>query len=212
MYEAINQSVFSYLPNNVSRILDIGCGTGNLGEFIKSNKKCEIVGISYSPSEIEIAAQVLDKAIAIDLNTEILPDIGQFDCIICSHVLEHLYQPSDFLSKLHNYLRPDGKLIIALPNILHWRQRIELVQGNFKYTEGGLMDKTHFRFFDWQTANKLLTDSGYRILKSEADGSFPLPGIRKILPTQLSKRIDQVALSTFPGLFGFQFVFLATQS
>jgi SAM-dependent methyltransferase len=211
MYEAINHQVFSYLPDNAKRILDIGCGAGNLGGFIKKSKECEIVGITYSQAEAEQANQVLDRAIVVDLNASVLPELGQFDCIICSHILEHLYQPQEFLNKLHHYFVPDGKLIVALPNVLHWKQRLEFFKGNFKYTEGGLMDRTHFRFFDWQTAQELLTQSGYEILQAEADGNFPLPAIRKFLPLSVSSQIDRSALANFPGLFGFQFVFLAAK-
>jgi len=210
MYEAINQPVFSYLPDHTKRILDIGCGAGNLGAVIKNHRDCEVIGITYSQAEADQAAQVLDLALVVDLNAAALPDIGQFDCIICSHVLEHLYQPQHFLAKLHHHFAPQGKLIVALPNVLHWKQRLEFLKGHFKYTEGGLMDRTHFRFFDWQTAQDLLTQSGYQILQSEADGSFPLPVIRKLLPTTTSQGIDQAALNRFPGLFGFQFLFLAS--
>jgi SAM-dependent methyltransferase len=209
MYKAINHPVFSYLPDNAKRVLDIGCGAGNLGAFIKKSKECEIVGITYSQLEMEQASKILDQALMVDLNTLKLPDLGQFDCIICSHILEHLYQPQHFLEKLHDYFTPDGKLIVALPNVLHWKQRLEFLQGNFKYTDGGLMDQTHFRFFDWQTAQDLLTQSGYQILEAKADGSFPLPVIRKILPIIVSSQIDRSALSAYPGLFGFQFVFFA---
>jgi hypothetical protein len=80
-------------------------------------------------------------------------------------------------------------IIVALPNVLHWKQRLEFLKGHFKYTEGGLMDRTHFRFFDWQTAQDLLTQSGYQITQAEADGSFPLPVLRKLLPTPISQGI-----------------------
>jgi SAM-dependent methyltransferase len=212
MYEAINHPVFSYLPNNAKRILDIGCGAGNLGEFVKKSKQCEYIGITYSQMEMEQASQILDKALTVDLNMLELPDLGQFDCIICSHILEHLYQPQNFLEKLHDNFTPSGKLIVALPNVLHWKQRLKFIQGDFKYTDGGLMDKTHFRFFDWQTAQDLLIQSGYQILSAEADGSFPLPAIRKILPLSVSSQIDRIATTTCPGVFGFQFVFLAAHN
>jgi SAM-dependent methyltransferase len=211
MYEAINQPVFSYLPTHTKRVLDIGCGAGNLGEHIKKHRDCEVFGITYSQLEAEIASRVLDLALVADLNSSLaLSDLGQFDCIICSHVLEHLYQPQHFLMQLHNLLTPDGKLILALPNVLYWKQRLEFFKGNFRYSEGGLMDRTHFRFFDWQTAQDLVIQSGYQILQSEADGCFPLPAIRKFLPISTSHRIDKAALTSFPGLFGFQFVFFAT--
>jgi len=90
-----------------------------------------------------------------------------------------------------------------LPNVLHWRQRFKFLRGEFRYTAFGLLDRTHYRFYDWQCAQELLGSSGYEVLSAQADGNFPysrfVPGMRR--------RIDRLALRTFPGFFGWQFVF-----
>ena len=83
---------------------------------------------------------------------------------------------------------------------------MEFLKGNFKYQDAGLMDRTHFRFFDWETAYELLEQNGYKIIESEASGFFPLSGFRKFFPN-LSLQIDQTASKYFPGLFGIQFIF-----
>ena len=143
-----------------------------------------------------------------DLNNFNPINLGQFDCIICSHILEHLYQPQQLLDRLHANLTPDGQLIVALPNTLQWRQRWEFVKGNFKYTDGGVMDRTHFRFFDWETALALVTDAGYTILSRSADGYFPLPVMRKMMPP-VATQLDKLATQVLPGLFGCQFIIVA---
>ena len=66
------------------------------------------------------------------------------------------------------------------------------------------MDRTHYRFLDWQTAKALLTDSGYRVIEEEACGSFPLSRFL----FQLGDWLNRVTLKMFPGLLGFQFVFV----
>jgi len=206
LYEAVNQAAILHIPKTTKRLLDIGCGTGLLGKKIKQTINCEVVGVTYSELEALIASKYLDQVLVHDLNSFVPHNLGQFDCIICSHILEHLYQPQGLLNHLHDSLTPDGNLIIALPNVLYWKQRLEFIKGKFRYTDGGLMDKTHFRFFDWETAHELLKQSGFKVLKSEAHGCFPLPIIRKFLPSKIISWIDHAAVKQFPGIFGFQFI------
>jgi len=207
IYGAVNQPILSRVPKTTQRLLDLGCGSGTLGKQIKQNITCEILGVTFSEEESALASQTLDSIIVGDLNSFSTEKLGRFDCIICSHILEHLYYPQDFIIKLHSNLTIDGVLVVALPNVLHWKQRWEFIRGRFRYTDGGLMDKTHFRFFDWETAHELLEQGGYQVVEAEADGNFPLPVLRKVCPAKFVDYIDKIALNKFPGLFGFQFVF-----
>lgn len=208
--EIINQFVLSRIPKNTRRLLDIGCGTGWLGREIKQKSGCYVVGITISEEEAAIAAQRLDRVIRCDLNNFDPSELGKFDCIVCSHILEHLYRPQDFLRRLRNNLIPDGVLIVALPNILIWKLRWEFLRGRFRYTDSWNMDRGHFRFYDWQTAHELLEENGYKIIKSGADGNFPLPVIRRFLPSGINSWVDRAAVKYFPGFFGFQFIFTAS--
>lgn len=110
--------------------------------------------------------------------------------------------------KLHNNLSEGGKIVVALPNVLHFKQRWQFIKGNFKYTDGGLMDKTHFRFFDWDTAYELLIDSGYKVSYRYADGYLPLPVVRKFLGS-MEKKLNNFATTNFPSLFAVQFILVA---
>ena len=210
IYNAINQPVFQQIPQKASRILDIGCGSGSLGKAIKQNlnSECEVVGITYSKDEADLASQSLDTVIVADINALDLSTLGKFDCIICSHILEHLYNPEKLLIELHSNLTKEGRLIVALPNTLFFKQRWEFIKGNFKYTDGGLMDKTHFRFFDWETAYQLLIQTNWIVTQRFADAYFPLPLIRKfVLP--VATLLDRFVARNFPSLFGTQFILVA---
>ncbi len=204
IYEALNQPVLAHVPKTTKRLLDLGCGSGALGRKIKEELHCQVVGVTCSEAEAEMAARCLDEVLICDLNSFEPLEMGQFDCIVCSHVLEHLYRPDEVLKRLRHGLSPDGTLIVALPNVLHWRQRLEFLRGNFKYTEGGPMDRTHYRFFDWASAQEFLTGSGYSVVDAGADGGFPLSRFL----SRAGKGLDRAALKTFPGLFGFQFIFV----
>ncbi|MFM6530757.1 MAG: class I SAM-dependent methyltransferase [Dolichospermum sp.] len=208
IYTSINQPVFQQIPQHTKKILDIGCGSGILGQTIKEKINCEVFGITYSEDEASLASQCLDKVIVTDINQLDPSILGKFDCIICSHILEHLYNPEKLLIVLHNNLSKEGKLIVALPNVLFFKQRWEFIKGNFKYTDGGLMDKTHFRFYDWETAYQLLIQTNWIVTQRIADVHFPLPLIRRFV-RPLEPKLNQFVSHKFPGLFATQFILVA---
>jgi SAM-dependent methyltransferase len=203
-YDSINAEVLVHIPPGSRRILDIGCGVGSLGQKIKTMVDGEVVGVTFDQREADLAKSKIDKVILRDLNCWRLDDNGTFDCIICCHVLEHLNQPEILLANLHSILEPTGVLVVALPNILFWKQRLEFIRGRFRYTDGGLMDRTHYRFYDWEGAKELLEKSGFGIDLCYADGALPLS---RLLWHKAASRLNKVALKQFPGLFGWQFIF-----
>jgi predicted TPR repeat methyltransferase len=192
IYQSVNMPVFVKIPEHTNRILDIGCGGGTLGEALKQRAKCHITGITYSEEEAIIARHILDEVIVKDLTSLDTNTLPIFDMIICSHVLEHLYHPEKLLINLKANLVKGGKFIIALPNILHWRQRLVFLRGDFKYEDTGLLDSTHYRFYDWETSLDLVQRAGLKVISHEAEGYFPLS--RKLFPFAASD-IDAFFLS-----------------
>lgn len=209
-YTFYNPSVFQAVPEKTKKVLDVGCGNGSFGEAIKNKINCEVVGVTYSEEELKLASKYLDKVVLMDLNNPDLLklEIETFDCIVCSHILEHLYWPQNFLKILSKASSPNCKLIVALPNVLNFRQRLVFLRGDFKYADFGTLDRTHFRFFDWDSSLELLNNSGYKVTERWADGYFPLPVIRNFV-RPIASRIDSFATKAMPGLFGMQFVLTA---
>jgi len=212
-YDAFNHEVFSQVPANAINILDIGCGTGIMGKVLKDqNPLRKVYGLTYSNTEREVAIQVLDEVWVADINNSIPNFNDKYDCIILSHILEHTFYPDKVLKQVSGYLKPGGTVIVALPNILMFRQRAKFLLGKFKYSpNGGLMDDTHFRFFDWETAQEMITSAGLKITNKQSAGNFPLGFIRKLM-FGLGAKADKFALKKWPGLFGFQFIFTATNA
>jgi 2-polyprenyl-3-methyl-5-hydroxy-6-metoxy-1,4-benzoquinol methylase len=209
IYRAVNEVVLSVIPSTAMRILDAGCGAGNLGEILGRNTNREVVGITYSSREAELASSRLSAVYCADLNGFDFGSLGKFDCVILSHVLEHLYNPQTTLERLKVALTQESRVIVALPNVLWWKQRLNFIMGRWRYQDSGILDRTHLRFFDRQTSAELLCDAGYEIEKRIDAGWFPaLKPVRGLLGP-LADQIDRGASKLFPGLLAFQFVFVA---
>jgi len=206
VYGGVNEAVARMIPSPSGNILDLGCGDGSFGAWLQASGTCQVTGVTIQGTEAQLARERLPRVIEADLDRWEPPDAVTYDGIVASHVLEHLADPSRLLRSLRRTLRPGGWLVVGLPNILFWRQRLHFLLGRFRYTQGGLMDDTHLRFFDWQSAHQLLTASGWLVDESIADGGFP--GSRWTGPLRSS--LDQFACRAHPGLFGFQFVFRAS--
>jgi SAM-dependent methyltransferase len=205
VYGSVNRAVLDRVPHHARRVLDVGCGNGLFGQALKAERGCTVVGVTYSRAEAEAARAVLDQVVLRDLADGSFDDLAWFDCVVCSHVLEHLPRPADTLARLRRAHAPGGVLVVALPNVVFWRQRLQFLRGRFRYTDGGIMDDTHLRFFDWDGARALVTGAGYELVESAADGGFP--GSRFL--GAAGPPLDRRALAAFPGLFGTQFLIVA---
>ncbi len=209
LYEALNTPLLPLVPSTAVRILDIGCGTGVLGECLNREKNRHVVGITYSEQEASLASKKLAEVHCTDINNFDFECLGKFDCVILSHILEHLYFPNVILERLKCILGPESTVIVALPNVVWWKQRFQFLIGNWRYQDWGVLDRTHFRFFDRRSSAELLTDAGYEIIQRISDGPFPLlKPIRKYIGPWTGK-IDRFTSELMPGLFAMQFVYQA---
>jgi len=209
MYDALNQDVLHAVPASARSVLDVGCGTGTLGSELRRTLGASVTGVSGSPHEVARAAAVLDSALQANLDEWDGEGVAHpFDVIVCSHVLEHLREPKRLLQVLARRSQTRTLLLVALPNVLHWRQRVHFLRGRFRYAEGGIMDRTHLRFFDWKSARDLLERSGWTVSRASATGHAP--GVWRV--PSLGPALDRWCCRIFPGLFGDQFVLLGSRT
>jgi SAM-dependent methyltransferase len=188
--------------------LDCGCGAGDNAKRL-SEVGWRVTGLTISPSEREIALQYCESVFLGDLNVGITTEIrGPFDLIIFSHVLEHLFHPEVALREARRLLSPEGMIAVALPNVLHWRQRVKFLSGKFQYDSGGIMDNTHVRFYTFESGMQMLRSNGFEILSARADGCFPLPFLRSRVPS-IARAVDPLAARFLPGVFGVQVLYTA---
>src|SRR5262249_2211814 len=120
---------------------------------------------------------------------------------------EHLCFPDRLLREVKHALRPGGSLVVALPNMLFYRNRWRLFCGRLEYETGGLMDETHFRWYSFASGRQLLAEAGFIRVSAQGDGSLPLPGLRRLMPSAWLAPLDRLATRLLPGLFGFQLIY-----
>ena len=186
---------FGLVPEG-SFVLDVGCHTGIMGNALIGRKRCRVVGIDQDEAALRVAATRLERVANLDIeqpdwasNLLIEPD-EKFDVILFGDVLEHTRNPGRILREARTLLKPDGRVIVSVPNVANLRVRLGLLKGNFNYEESGILDRTHLRFFTRKTARELLEQAGFRIAQSRVAGySLPHWLIRK-----------------FPGMLGVQFI------
>jgi len=193
-----NESIFNLVPKN-KKVLDMGCNTGNLGERLIKDKNCIVYGLDYSKLAIKEAKKKLNKALVLDLENYTIPfKQEKFDIIVFADVLEHLRYPERILKNYLNILKPDGKIIISIPNIAYIKIRVGLLFGRWNYKKAGILDRTHLRFFTKKTIINLLKYCGYKII-------YISPALNKTLLRDILRKL-------WPELFTVQFTIVAKSS
>lgn len=199
------------LIDDHSRVLDIGCGTGNLDKELLTRKHCEVWGIDSNREAVKKASRYCKEALVlnVDAGSKLPVPEKYFDYVIMLDVIEHLVHPENVLSLLKLHLKAGGKVIVSTPNIAHASIRLMLLKGEFIYTSLGIMDNTHVHFYTRSTFSDLLKTAGLRVVNMiPTNGMCKVPLLYKItdrLPPSWQYRIAK----TIPTLFSYQFIAVA---
>ncbi|SEK11254.1 Ubiquinone biosynthesis O-methyltransferase [Marinovum algicola] len=203
-----NPLVLGMLPQCTRRVLDVGCGGGdNARRLQEMHPGIEVVGLTHSAEEGAIAAPHLTAVHVVDLENGLtdaaMADWGApFDLLLFSHVLEHLTDPVAVLRRCLTRLQSGGHILIAVPNVLEWRTRMQFLRGHFVYTDQGILDRTHMRFFTYRTApDELIAPvEGLRLLDRRGRGAVPLGPLRRIGAARgLCAAIDRIGIARRPN-------------
>lgn len=163
-YRVLNHALLHLIPVTDTRVLDIGCAAGYLGEAIKAKTGGEVAGVELVQEAAEEAKKRLDQVVCANIETETLPfSPGSFDSIVFGDVLEHMLDPWGVLETASDLLKPAGSIYASIPNVGHITIMEQLLSGTWTYTESGLLDKTHFRFFTKTEIYALFNSQGFDI-------------------------------------------------
>lgn len=184
-------------------VLDVGCSAGVLARELVA-QGAVVDGVEADRAAAMEAAGSCRTVLVGDVETLDLPFAqGSYDTIVMADVIEHLRDPVAVLGRLRPYLSSGGKLLISTPNVANWSMRLRLMGGRWDYTDRGLLDRTHLRFFTRKTLIATVRGAGFAI--TELDVTCPLPAMRR----EPFNRMAHRAASIWKTLLAYQFVVVA---
>ena len=184
-------------------ILDAGTSTGYLArQLVAAGRRVD--GAELDPMAAVAAKEVCESVWVGDLSALDPAELPRnYDLILFADTLEHLPDPPAVLRKLRTRLEPGGQLVVSLPNVANWAIRLSLLAGRFRYTERGILDRTHLRFYTKRTAAEMVEQGGFRV--TSVAGSIPVPFVKSPFLCRLAHRIGNLR----PSLFAYTFVITA---
>jgi 2-polyprenyl-3-methyl-5-hydroxy-6-metoxy-1,4-benzoquinol methylase len=181
------------------RVLDVGCSSGYLAQPL-SERGNTIVGVELDPVAARAAEAFCERVLVGDVETMELPlEPGSFDVVLCGDVIEHLRDPGAALARLRPFLKPGGRIVLSTPNVANWAIRLSLLGGRWRYTDRGILDRTHTHLFTRATLAEALHSAGYDHV--EIDFSAPVPGDSDLLDG-LGRAVGRLR----PQLFAYQWI------
>ena len=157
---------------NVKRVCDLGCGNGFMAEH-----GYDVTGIDASESGIAIAKLNFSKATflqaSIDSTLGERERLKEFDVIVSSDVIEHLYRPADLIEAARSMLKPDGYLVIGAPYHGYLKNVVLSLTGKMDAHFSSLDDGGHIKFFSVKTLSELLRKHDFIDLKFKFYGRAP---------------------------------------
>ena len=158
------------------RLLDVGAKWGGLGEHVRAlGLDLEYTGLDLSEENVRKAAELgLDVRLA-DAAAPLPVGDGEYDCVVCLELLEHLPAPLTLLGELRRVLRAEGRLVVSVPNPYSW---VELYQELLRRPgpEG------HLNAFTTPVMENLLALAGFR-LERRLGTSLRLPRTLRLVST-----------------------------
>jgi 2-polyprenyl-3-methyl-5-hydroxy-6-metoxy-1,4-benzoquinol methylase len=192
------------LVGSGKRVLDVGCSSGYLAQPLVE-RNCTVVGIERDQAAAEVARDICSEVVVGDVEKLVLPFPREsFDVVLCGDLIEHLHDPDGFLERVRPLLAREGLLVLTTPNVANWAIRLGLLFGRWRYTNRGILDRTHLHFFTRRTLVEALERARYRIV--ELDFTVPVP----LVGTPRVERVAHAIGKVRPPLFAYQFVVAAT--
>jgi SAM-dependent methyltransferase len=203
-YAGVRQDILPFLPQHSPRILEIGCGTGDTLSYLKENSYCDwACGVDLFPDAVASAREkAVDEIYQSNIEETILPiETGSINTILCLDVLEHLINPQKVVAYLHTLLAPGGIIVASIPNVRHYSASMPLlIQNKWEYTNSGILDNTHLRFFVRDTAIELMQSSGLTI--------------DRVIPNKIGRKgsiFNTLSLGIFESFLALQYLIVAKE-
>jgi glycosyltransferase involved in cell wall biosynthesis len=194
-----------------SKVLDLGCSSGELATRLRKLGH-HVTGVDSI--EHPGVTEAVDEFVLGDLSQGLPATVtGPFDVVLAADVLEHVPHPHEVLSNIRRVLAPGGRVMVSVPNFVHWYPRLRVLFGWFDYDRRGILDAGHLRFFTWKSLERLTRREGFTVVRHRPVG-LPIEvfdrggGAGKL--SYRAKRavsaLDRSLVKVRPNLFAYQYV------
>jgi SAM-dependent methyltransferase len=165
-------------------VLDVGCGGGLFLQMLAERRKSKVVGLDFSLDAANVAWRRAGVPAVCATLTRAPIAPGSCAAITMFHVLEHLYDPASYLESARELLRPDGRLIVQVPNAACWQFLL------FGERWNGIDVPRHLVDFRLSDLDSLLDHCGFEILRHK---HFSLRDNPAGMATSLAPGLDPMA-------------------
>ncbi len=125
--------IIAELVPDGSRVLDLGCGSGELLAYLQAHKACTGYGIEIDDANVHACVQRGVNVIQLNLEEGLaLFDDHSFDVVLQLDTLQHLRNTERMLRET---ARVGGIGIVSFPNFAHWPNRLRVVSGRMPVTK-----------------------------------------------------------------------------
>ena len=195
-FKHVRKEIEPLLPPFVSRLVDVGCGSGGTLAWLQSlYPDAHTIGLDKNPENERELERIAKEVHILDLD-KVVPDLGSPDLILFLDVLEHLVNPREVLKQVCDQLRSGGTIIVSVPNVAHLSVALPLImRGEFTYRDAGILDNTHLRFFVQKSAIQLVEAGGFIVDR----GLFGIEG-------PISRTIDKISFHALRRRLAKQFI------
>jgi 2-polyprenyl-3-methyl-5-hydroxy-6-metoxy-1,4-benzoquinol methylase len=198
------QALVQQMPAG-SQILDIGAATGMLAQACHG-QGYHFDGIEPNPDWAQQAKPFYRHMLCSTLDGT--PDLylAGHDLVVCGDVLEHLADPWSALTRLVTLQAEGARFLISVPNVANIWVRLQLLGGRFEYSQRGILDQTHLRFFTRHSFQALLAQAGLEIRALQVT---PIP-LLLVHPSfaspsgRVAMRLLNALSQRWPTVLGFQ--------
>ncbi len=152
-------------PAQYKTVLEIGCAKGGFRSSLRPG--IEIWGVEPNAAAAGHAQQ-MGYRVLVGTYDEVaahLPN-AYFDLVICNDVIEHMSDHDQFLQAIKQKMRPAATLMGSIPNVRYFGNLFKmLVLKDWRYSEQGVLDNTHLRFFTHKSLTHTFTKNQFKIVK-----------------------------------------------
>lgn len=153
-----------------SEVLEFGPFNGNLTKHLKEELLCQVDIVELDEEAGNVSKQFAREALIGKVEGDIENFFWEnkfkgkkYDYIVFLDVIEHLIQTKQILNKVRFFLKENGLILLTIPNIAYNGILINLLNNRFQYTERGLLDSTHLRFFTYESIIELGKELNYDV-------------------------------------------------